>query len=158
MASDGSVDKNRKRIQIGLATIDKEHLVKFKKCINGTQEIKDSERIIDKNKPFYSKFKKDICYYSCIRVNSQQMVKDLERFGVMPQKTYSYMVPDEIINHPLFCHFVRGAIDGDGSISYKEKEIGVHYIMLWGRKIYVEKVIDFIFNKLKLKSRGYKKN
>ena len=36
----------------------------------------------------------------------------------MPNKTFTYLVPEWIINHPLVHHFMRGYFDGDGSISY----------------------------------------
>lgn len=50
------------------------------------------------------------------------MKKDLEKYGIVPQKTYSVEMPqlDEI----MMPHLIRGMIDGDGWISYKSHQLG----------------------------------
>lgn len=46
--------------------------------------------------------------------NSEQCYKDLERFGIVENKTYILRIPDWLCKHELVRHFMRGYIDGDG--------------------------------------------
>jgi intein/homing endonuclease len=50
-----------------------------------------------------------------LSITSKQMVEDLRRFNVVPNKSLTYDLPEWIIDHPLLNHFIRGYVDGDGS-------------------------------------------
>lgn len=50
----------------------------------------------------------------CLRVSSEHMFRDLVSHGVVPRKTYKNHPPD--IPDELTPHFVRGLVDGDGTI------------------------------------------
>lgn len=46
--------------------------------------------------------------------NSEQCYNDLERFGVVENKTYILRISEWLAKHKLVHHFMRGYIDGDG--------------------------------------------
>ena len=52
-----------------------------------------------------------------LAIFSHKMAKDLEKFGIIPNKTFVTCFPNNI-SKELMPHFVRGLIDGDGSISF----------------------------------------
>lgn len=53
------------------------------------------------------------------RWTSKHMFNTLESYNIHPRKTYDYEfeLPEFIIEHPFFIHFIRGFIDGDGYIN-----------------------------------------
>jgi hypothetical protein len=109
IAADGNVEKGSNRIKLEIKLDDYIHLEKFKIAIESTCPIRIVEAFEDR--PAF----KDEIYYSCkIRFNSEQMVKDLLRFGIKANKSKDYDIPDWLFLHPMFNHFLRGLIDGDG--------------------------------------------
>lgn len=143
-AADGNIDKIKPRFVLQLASKDKEHVEKLKKDLQLTSPLKDSIR--NDNRPA---FKSKVYYSSKIRWTSKQMAEDIKRFGITPAKSLTYDIPDDIINHPLAHHFIRGLIDGDGWI----RTDGYHgYIGLCGSKKCVTKVFNFLKKKLNIDS------
>lgn len=59
-------------------------------------------------------------------INSKELVSDLEKHGVVEMKTFKLTFPD--IPKELYRHFIRGLLDGDGSIytSKRDNVLGVH--------------------------------
>lgn len=102
LLADGNIYKNT--ISIDLKSIDKEILEKFKTCINGNMPIEVYKR---------KKFGK-IKEYARIKINSEEMVKDLKRQGMLPNKSLILTFPE--IKDEYFYSFIRGYIDGDGGI------------------------------------------
>lgn len=107
IASDGYITNNR--VGIGLSIIDKEHLEKFKKCINSDTDI----RIISANG---NTVKHDSCD---LRFTSQKMVKDLKKYTIVENKTFvlDLNILFKYIPYELIHHVLRGYFDGDGTIS-----------------------------------------
>ena len=67
----------------------------------------------------------DMCRLS---MRSNQIVDDLIRLGCPPAKTFKIKFPSpEIVPNDLIKHFIRGYLDGDGSISYSSREINSKY-------------------------------
>jgi hypothetical protein len=68
------------------------------------------------------------------------MVKDLQRFNVVPAKTKIYTFPDSLVSHPLVHHFMRGYFDGDGSwyIPVQKKPTKQIYFSLRGTELFLE--------------------
>lgn len=61
------------------------------------------------------KFTNDMCRLS---FRSDQIVDDLIKLGCSPRKTFKIIFPsEEIVPDNLINHFLRGYLDGDGSIS-----------------------------------------
>lgn len=104
IAADGNVAAKMNNMRINLNIIDKNHLEKFRKSINGNQPIK--ENIREKNYSVY------------IDMNSQEVCKDLEKYGITPKKSLTLDIKIELIPENLINHFIRGYFDGDGSINY----------------------------------------
>lgn len=112
IAADGSIIDRRKTLElsIGLSKKDKSLLEKFKEDLKAENPIHD---ILVKN----SKRNKNWndCWKSEIKLTSNKLCKDLERFNIVPRKTKIYTFPKWLINHDLVSHFMRGYFDGDGS-------------------------------------------
>lgn len=112
IAADGCIlDKSAgyKALQITLAAKDEEHIVKFMKAINFNGVIQHSA------KNYIYKGVTSLKHQVLIRVCSDVLCEDLiTRYGVTPRKTSTYQLyrPSEI----NFWAFLRGYIDGDGSI------------------------------------------
>lgn len=85
-----------------------EKLAKELKCGN---KIYDRHRITNKGEGYMSNFS------SC---NSKQLFDDLAKFNIIPDKSHttnSFKNIMELVDVNLIKHFLRGIIDGDGSIS-----------------------------------------
>ncbi|WP_252241538.1 hypothetical protein [Clostridium sp. ZBS18] len=94
-------------LEIGLQINDKTHLDKFNKSINGDCKITHKTNKL-KNKEFES------CR---ITVNSVKICRDLINLGCTPRKSLTLQFPKENqVPKNLIKHFLRGYIDGDGSI------------------------------------------
>ncbi len=109
IVADGSVREKNNVLQIGLNSIDKEHLIKFSKFINlNKQPIDYSVINTVTNKPSKA---------SRISVNSFYMINRLKSLGVKPNKSnqdinFLSYIPDD-----YKLPFIFGYFDGDGSFS-----------------------------------------
>ena len=94
------------RIELGLAEKDLNHLEKFKKFLNCTNEIKYRE----KTKSYR------------LMIASKKMCNDLINLGCVPKKSLILTFPNEnqVPNH-LINHFIRGYFDGDGCIGLNSR-------------------------------------
>lgn len=117
IAADGCVFKkdNSKILNIFLAEKDLYFLQKIKEYLNYNGPIyKKQDRKFNEN-----------CNYSVIygfTLASHQIFDDLNKFGIIPNKTKVFKMPEWLLNHSLVNHFIRGYFDGDGSIYlYKNK-------------------------------------
>lgn len=108
IAADGCVklkNKKYKRLSIGLAIKDVEHLEKFKKAINFTGPI--------------HKYM-EVEYPHCeITIASNKMFDDLAKFNIVPRKTLTCTFPESIKDSKYLFDFMRGYFDGDGSFYMK---------------------------------------
>lgn len=111
IAADGNIDKVKPRIIIALAEKDIDFLTNIKKLIGSNAVI--AKRIAYGSKR-NSKYKDTISY--ALRFSSLNIVKDLQRFNIIPNKTKIYDFPSWLIDHPLINHFMRGYNDGDGCL------------------------------------------
>lgn len=103
LIADGCIFKNMVIIQLG--AIDEGHLVKFRNCVNSDSNIYKCRGSA------YT-----LGYGVRIQVSSPQIVNDLKKFGIVPNKTKICKKP-EGIPIELERHFWRGCIDGDGCIT-----------------------------------------
>ena len=112
LASDGCVSDykgGQKRIILALKSEDEEILFKFMEDINSDYPIGRKTRKNPNGKDRY---------YSTAAVLSDKMAEDLSRYNIVPRKTYSFVMPDNLPDK-LYPAFFRGYFDGDGSISRK---------------------------------------
>lgn len=118
MYADGFIQskrpQNNRKIGITLTNSDIEHLEKFKKSLNYTGDIKT----YNPSKSCYKGTKP----YSRILITSDKLALDLIKLGCMENKTDILTYPTEQ-QAPLNLqkHFVRGYIDGDGSLMIKSQ-------------------------------------
>jgi hypothetical protein len=117
MAADGCVKKRksssdslRYEVQISLAKSDESFLTMIKNSMKAETPI---HNFLIKNSKRNPKWNDSWC--SQFTITSEKMVKDLEKFNVVPAKSLIYRFPLWLINHPLCHHFMRGYNDGDGS-------------------------------------------
>lgn len=68
--------------------------------------FKDVSKINNKR---FNSFKLEVC--------SDILCKDLQFYGIVPRKTGIETFPN--LRNDLYCHFIRGYFDGDGSVSKK---------------------------------------
>lgn len=116
--ADGYVIRNKeKRIMecgIELQKSDIYHLYKFNRSINGNCDI-----VIRHRKPcdflIQNGCKKEFVQTCRIRVYSKKMCDDLIKHGCIERKTSLLKFPNWM-DKKLLPHFIRGYIDGDGSI------------------------------------------
>lgn len=101
IAADGCVYQNR--IIIEISSKDYEHLAAFRSFSGCRNNI----RVFNRNGKSYCNF----------RFRSTSVVENLEtHFNIKPRKTYNYIVPPLSIPDNGIRDFIRGYIDGDGSI------------------------------------------
>lgn len=137
-AADGSISidqSNHKdnRIAIWLKSTDETHLIKFLYDVKSNTPIKHRTQI--DNRPG---FKTGIYHSSGFRISSPQMKRDLgERFGILPKKSKTFIIPNRILESNLFEHYLRGMWDGDGSIF--SKDLSMH---ICGNKLAMDQITD----------------
>lgn len=105
--SDGGVYNNR--LTISLSSVDKEVMEKFKNTINFKGKIRDS--IINKGDK--------IIYKSSISIYNKQLIEDLKKYGIVPNKSLIVEFPINI-EWKNIRHFIRGYFEGDGSVKYNK--------------------------------------
>lgn len=94
---------------------------------------------------------------SCISIRSNKMADDLEKYGVVPRKSFITRFPFEI-DKKYYRHVIRGIMDGDGSIqAHLTKNITtdkirfLHNISFCGSHRLMCEIVDVIMSCLKLK-------
>lgn len=108
--ADGYVNTIENKIGIALGIEDKNHLYKFKKSIGSQSPVKEYIQTEGFNKG---------SLYSRIIVTSEKMKKDLIDKGVLENKTNVLVFPSyNQVPKNLIRHFIRGYIDGDGSLTH----------------------------------------
>ena len=129
LITDGSVDKKdgrQGRIRLQLQATDKDILIKFKNALQV-----DSDLILDP--------RGNQCY--SVEFSSDKIFNDLSKYNIIPNKTYSISnLPTNIPNH-LMKDFLRGMIDGDGSITFDKimsKDVALNFT-----SYYQSFVLDF---------------
>lgn len=107
--SDGYVKKDEKRspmIGISLKVSDKDILEKLRNELNITSKLSYDKRE-----------KKEAAILS---LRNEKLANDLEKYGIIPNKTYlTKHLPE--VPKKFLRHFLRGLVDGDGTI-YKNKK------------------------------------
>lgn len=136
--ADGFITTKRKHgsqsLGITLSIKDIDHLEKFKKSINSTHKI---------NTYLYHGFEKEgypATKCSRILIPSQKIVNDLKKHGVVENKTKILIFPK--IKNDLLNHFLRGYLDGDGSLF--EDSRGTYGLSFNGTKEFLEGINTFL--------------
>jgi len=132
MAADGHITKKWDSFSIGLKESDRSHIEKFKVWLNF-----DGPICYNKNKYLY-KGVEQMKYSYSIKVTSKKIVEDLNNnFGVIRKKSLIIKPPTKIKDDQHIDSFIKGYIDGDGSLSLgKDKTsrlsiLGTYDMIIW---------------------------
>ena len=129
MYSDGYISKLEytNKFGISVAEKDKEWLEKFKKFLNYNGEI-------NHYKTGDSSYKKDIPYVRLL-IGNNKIVSDLENLGVIEHKSKKL---NNLPDIPFLDDFIRGYIDGDGSLAKR-----LPHITISGTKEFLENIAKY---------------
>lgn len=135
IAADGGINRtgNNKKynnLTINLNQRDYEHLEKFLKAVNSDDSIK----------LFPGVGYGEGTIIASISLNSVAMVEDLINLGIVPKKSLVLLPPN--INKIYYRDWIRGYIDGDGSISLLKN--GEAQLSVLGTKKVVSFIKDFL--------------
>lgn len=114
MYADGYVSDSN-NIELCLKESDRDHLEKFKACLNSGHKIGKKNITL-----FGDKF---VAYRISIR--NTPLSDALKKHGCVPRKSLIVRYP-EIPGH-LHWHFIRGVFDGDGCLYYSRKSYNVEF-------------------------------
>jgi hypothetical protein len=100
------------------------------------------------NKIIESSKKTDVGEWKMARlvVFSDQIAKDIARFGVVPNKSPITKIYPNFIPKPLFRHFIRGIFDGDGSVHLDK--VGQLRIKWYGTYNLVEFINHYLWQEI----------
>lgn len=149
MYADGFIQNKRKygnyKVGLSLTESDREHLEKLKNCLESNVEIKT----------YIPKTKYNSKPYCKLLVTSNILAEGLIKHGCVTNKTELLTFPDWL-NEDLKIHFIRGYIDGDGSVCYWYGNNDNKFycgIRLVGTKEMIEGIQNFLGTHLKTAPR-----
>lgn len=144
IAADGSVQyrKYSKILKITLSKKDINHLEKIKKILDSNHPIKEYK--VKKSKLVNSENESVE-----IQIANKDIVDDLKKFNIIPNKTKVYEMPEWILSHKFLNHFMRGYFDGDGTITYcglakGRKKIQLNFSIL-GTEKFIKQYREILF-------------
>lgn len=129
LAADGSIGLNNNEIKITLAEKDSELLEKIKNELEYTGEIHHATTSKGYN-------------IASLQITSQTYKKDLSIYNIIPQKTFSFSIP-ETLNKKYWIDFIRGYWDGDGTICTAGKS-AIRASICSARKETIQQILDFL--------------
>lgn len=133
LLADGSVSDNGE-LCLPLQEGDIGHLQKIKKALQSEHPI---------CRPFTpNEF--------VLRINSVKIAHSLKKFEIFPRKTGKYSFPE--LPSKFHCPFLRGYIDGDGSLGeFEYRSRKYFFFSILGTPIFLEKARMIISNKLSIR-------
>lgn len=108
ISADGNIDKNGTTLTIDLKVTDEEHLQHF---LNFCKT--DKSLFYYTNNQGVNVARASIC--------SKRIVKSLEKYNIVPNKSLIYTIPEKEIPSRFLHHFLRGLYDGDGLCGITKK-------------------------------------
>lgn len=135
IAADGFVVSSRNQVGISLGRKDKNHLEKLVKTLSSNYKVHDYISTTS-----YKKNTK----YSRLMVNSKKMKSDLISHGIVKNKTFKLKYPTHLTSN-LNSHYIRGYLDGDGSITRTLSSSKLQYdyqIKLTGTKTLLKGILS----------------
>lgn len=141
-------------IELGLSSKDRSHLVKFCNFLSLSEN-----RIKDKI-CLPGELIKTTREVSRIQISSTHMWNTLVSYGMVPRKTYDERFPYEntFKDKSLVKHFIRGYFDGDGSLTWYNKEHTRPEASLIGLEDFLIKLREYLPNEIKNNSIYKNKN
>lgn len=137
MMSDGYVRENRNMFGIHLKSCDKQHLHNFLHVIKSNNLL-----IYDTHTDAH-----------CVQIYGKQCKQGLmTNFNIIPNKSKTARYPTTVPTN-MHAHFIRGVIDGDGSITYTT----VPTVSIVGTVDLLESINDIISNNVDILMRSKNK-
>lgn len=81
-----------------------------------------------------------------LRFHSSRMASDLEKYGIVPNKTGKERFPYDKIPEKLVHHFLRGFFDADGWFSISNNKTKIKFMIGWAKNIKMLKDIKKYLN------------
>lgn len=127
--------KKRYTFDLTLSSKDINHLYKFQKFLKSNKEPKTS---IAGNKFKYERSK--------ISLSNKHLWNTLNNYGCVPKKSLLLEFPNEeiFVDKSLIKDFIRGYFDGDGCISYSNKEHTDMCISILGTDKFLNKLQEYL--------------
>lgn len=140
--ADGYVSKTGNKFELSLKASDTSHLEKFNKFVGGEANK------VKINKVYCNNIKCERCRWN---ISNKHFREQLISLGCIPQKSLILQFPDESIfkSKDLIRHFIRGYWDGDGCLSWRNKEHTIPSISVLGTEDMLEGIkrnVPGIFN------------
>ena len=136
--ADGYITVREGRLMFGvsLSSKDRNHLVLLINCLESDYKIKEYK--------VSSGYKVGV-KYSRLIISSEKLCNDLIKHGVFKQKTNILLPPK--IKRELIRHFIRGYIDGDGSIYKTANDYGYDWhLNIVGTNELLTFIIEYFFD------------
>ncbi|TDB49568.1 LAGLIDADG family homing endonuclease [Bacillus sp. CBEL-1] len=147
LAADGCINEQStyKSLELTLAEVDRDHLEKFIKSIEGESAMIKSKKSILNDNIFYS---------NRVTVNCTKMANDLIDKGITPRKSFTLEFP-HWLSKELLTPFMRGYFDGDGGVYQRKSAFTINVV---GNKHFINDYAKVIQRELNIKiPRVYKK-
>lgn len=143
--ADGSISQKGNYITLVLAIKDANHVLKFKRSLEADNPIVN---IISGKK--IGGFPQ-----TCLRIGDKKLHNDLIKAGCIPNKSLILEYPSEsILPRTLERHFIRGYLDGDGSIGiYRDKP----RIRIEGTKEFLNSIFNVLQKNLNVSKHNFTK-
>lgn len=147
MYADGYIESKRNGVGLGVAIKDVEHMDKFCDFLQYPKG-----KYIVKSHQFGSKDSRnkygEEMYMVNTLIRNSTLWNDLNNKGCIPNKSLILTFPDESIfeTKELIRHFIRGYCDGDGSLTWSNKDHTVPSITFVGTKNFLEGIQRYLGN------------
>ena len=133
----------------GLTLGEKEPLEKLNQCLESNKPIGEYRKV--------SSYSENSIEYK-LAFNSSRMVADLEKWGVVENKTFKLQFPT-FLQENLIPHFIRGYFDGDGSVFlHIQKANNREYVMLGVQLAGIEQFLKELAGHIDAKTKIYRDN
>ena len=134
--ADGYVCPNRNIVELSLKSSDKEHLEKFRAFLKSKNEVRLGDTKCENKK--FSRCR--------LTVADKHFHDVLISKGCIPKKSLTLTFPDKSLfaSEDLIIHFIRGYVDGDGSVTKGCTGYSVFEII--GTKEFLKGINDFFPN------------
>jgi hypothetical protein len=121
--------KNHYTIEVSLKSSDINHLNKFRKFLEAETTVKVS-KVGDRS---------ERCRLS---LSDKHLWNILNSYGCVPNKSLKLKFPNKeiFLHESLIRHFIRGYVDGDGCISYKNKSHDKMSLSVLGTKHFLDNI------------------
>lgn len=130
LAADGSIIEATQILRVAVAEKDRDFLILLGQELSSTYPVRK-----------YTS-KQGFTSYS-INPKSPTIIKDLEKYNIIRNKTYNFKFPI-LLDKKYWKDFIRGYFDGDGSVCTAGKQ-AIRFTICSHEKDVLEKTIDYFF-------------